>query len=300
MVTIGTIIPCHNRKNTTVKCLESLKKIPTGKFFLQIYLIDDGSTDGTAQTVENQFKSKVKVLKGDGNLFWTGAINKGINQAIKDGCDYIHLMNDDINFNENFLFELYKASKQYPKAIIGSITCDVHNPQQVVRGGILLTDKKTTPWEEIKDVQLEDIKKKSVYAVDSLSGRSVLISSETIRNIGYFDNKHFPHAFADFDYFFRAKKHGYQIMVAPDSIIYTEIEPKFAERLLSQPRMAAIFDLWFNKNFSGIMTLWYLSKWAGRYSYYLGYQVARRIKWTILILFCRPEKLRQKLYRPTK
>lgn len=300
MITIGTIIPCHNRKNTTINCLESLEKIPTEEFSMQIYLVDDGSTDGTTQAVEKQFKGKVKILVGDGNLFWTGAINKGIDQAIKDECDYIHLMNDDINFNENFLLELYQASKQYPKAIIGSIACNVHNPQQIVRGGIFLTDKKTTPWEEVKDVQLEDIKKKNFYAVDSLSGRSVLIPSKIIRNIGYFDNKHFPHAFADFDYFFRAKKHGYQIMVAPASIIYTEIDPKFAERLLSEPRMAAVFDLWFNKNFFGIMTLWHLSKWADQRSYYLGYQVARKIKWTILTLFCRPEKLRRKLYRQTK
>jgi GT2 family glycosyltransferase len=291
MVTVGTIIPCHNRKELTVNCISTLLEISKHNFCHRIYIVDDGSKDGTKEAIAKQFQDKVTVLEGDGNLFWTGAINMGIKKALSDGCNYIHLMNDDIKFNHDFLTKLMEAGQKNREAIIGSITCSIKKPSRVVRGGVLLTNRITQPWIEIKNLNIDEQSLKQCYDVDSLSGRSAVIPSKVFDSIGDFDCKRFPHSFADFDFFFRAKKNGFSISINPESIIYTEIEPKLLASLIKQPKSLAIKDLWFDRKYFSIITFLYLSKQAKYRFCFMTYLFAQRIKWTALILFCDKKRI---------
>ena len=69
---IYIIIPVHNRVNYTLKCLNSL--VNQTYTIFSIILIDDGSTDNTSSIVSNKFPN-VKILKGDGHLWWSGSVN---------------------------------------------------------------------------------------------------------------------------------------------------------------------------------------------------------------------------------
>ena len=80
---IHIIIPAYNRVTFTVNCLESIKRQVNYKD-LNIVLIDDGSTDNTFNIIKKKFP-KVKILKGTGFLFWTGAIDLGIKHVLKIG-----------------------------------------------------------------------------------------------------------------------------------------------------------------------------------------------------------------------
>lgn len=282
MLKVSTIIPCHNRKEITLKCLSSLRQIPCSEFQHFIYLVDDQSTDGTRESVQKQFHDQVTILDGNGSLFWTGAINMGIQKALNDQCDVIHLMNDDVIFDANFLKSLVQSVKVHSKTIFGSITCSIEDPSKVVRGGVFLTDYKIWPWVEIKGESIEDEKFKHIYHVDSLSGRSVCIPSVVFKKIGLFNQKKFPHNFADLDFFFRAKKYGFNVMINPGSLIYTDIEPKFIERLHNQSKINAIKDLWLDRKYFSIITFWHLSKHARHRFHYMAYIFSHRIKWTFL------------------
>ena len=65
---------CHNRREKTLRALASLREqvLPDGTA-LQVCLVDDGSTDGTGAAVAEQFP-EVKLLQGDGQLFWAGGM----------------------------------------------------------------------------------------------------------------------------------------------------------------------------------------------------------------------------------
>src|ERR1039458_788534 len=71
---IAVLITCHNRQPRTLKCLDILLKqdLPTG-LRLDIYLVDDGSSDGTSDAVREAFP-EVHVIPGDGSLFWSGGM----------------------------------------------------------------------------------------------------------------------------------------------------------------------------------------------------------------------------------
>ena len=70
MKTIAALITCFNRKEKTILCLTNLFKQPLlNNFELDVFLTDDGCTDGTAEAVGKMFP-QVHIIKGDGNLFW--------------------------------------------------------------------------------------------------------------------------------------------------------------------------------------------------------------------------------------
>jgi GT2 family glycosyltransferase len=72
---IFIVIPVHNRRDFTRECLLSLRK-QTYKNF-KVIIVDDGSMDGTGDMIEKDFPEVIP-LKGDGELWWTGATNMGV------------------------------------------------------------------------------------------------------------------------------------------------------------------------------------------------------------------------------
>jgi len=66
------IIPVHNRKSLTLACLENLKTNGDLQKY-QVIVVDDGSCDRTSEEVTANYP-EATILKGDGNLWWTGAI----------------------------------------------------------------------------------------------------------------------------------------------------------------------------------------------------------------------------------
>ena len=73
-ISIATIITCHNRKEKTLTCLENLmNQEAVGGIDLKVYLVDDGSTDGTGDMVKQSFPH-VNMLQGDGTLYWNGGM----------------------------------------------------------------------------------------------------------------------------------------------------------------------------------------------------------------------------------
>lgn len=78
MSKLSIIIPCYNEEKTVGLVIERLLKIPFTGLEVEIIVVNDGSTDGTA-VVLNDFSSRVKVL----NL----AKNSGKGSAVKAGLD---------------------------------------------------------------------------------------------------------------------------------------------------------------------------------------------------------------------
>ena len=78
------IIPVFNSRQITLNCLTLLHSQTYNKY--SIIIVDDGSTDGTYQAIKEQFPN-VTVLKGDGNLWWAGAVNFALNEILKFASD---------------------------------------------------------------------------------------------------------------------------------------------------------------------------------------------------------------------
>jgi len=80
---IAILMTCHNRRETTLSCLKAVfKQVLPESVTFNVFLVDDGSTDGTGDAVRSYYPS-VAVLEGDGSLFWNRGMRKAFAEAME-------------------------------------------------------------------------------------------------------------------------------------------------------------------------------------------------------------------------
>ena len=127
------IIPVHNRKALTLACLENLK-INSNLQKYQVIVVDDGSSDRTSEEVVANYP-EVIILKGDGNLWWTGAIKKGMEYAYEHGAEYLIWLNDDCLVESHTFDDLVSFCRIHVDSVIGCQGVDFKDHNRINFGG---------------------------------------------------------------------------------------------------------------------------------------------------------------------
>jgi GT2 family glycosyltransferase len=216
---IFIVIPVYNRKSVTRDCLLSLKRQSSRDF--KIIVIDDGSTDGTSQMISYEFP-EVILLKGDGELWWTGAVNKGIRYVLENcySSDYVLMLNDDLIVPIDYIESIERLATIFPDTLVGSVILDIRDQDTILSGGSRIN------WITAKRWILDTEKKRSLFPtgyyndVSTLTGRGVLIPTKVFRDIGLYNERHYKH-YGDVEFPKRAAKAGYKLIVSYDAIVYS-------------------------------------------------------------------------------
>jgi GT2 family glycosyltransferase len=225
-MTLAIILPVYNHLEYTKITLNelSVKLSSVGDGSFQIILIDDGSSDGTSDWVSLNF-SKVHILKGDGNLWWSGAVNKGAKYAFEElKADYILLWNNDITIEKNYFQTLISLLKENNHdTIIGSKIL-VSGQSDVIwsMGGYF--NPKTGKYGMYGYFEPDSDKYKDIMHADWLTGMGTIIPKQAVDKVGYWDNQNFPQYHGDSDFTYRAKLNGFKVIVVPSLIMYNVVE----------------------------------------------------------------------------
>lgn len=224
MPTFGITIPVRNRKAFTTAILQQLtdqvaQQVSANRLQpsdVQIVVVDDGSTDGTPELIESRFP-QVHLLRGDGELWWTGAIAQAMTYVIDTlGCDHILWLNDDITLADDFIAQIVQhCPPADSKTLIGGIICDQQHPDWVVFGGVIASRL-------INDIRQFE---QPVLKVDTLNGNIALLPARIVRDIGLPDTQRFRHYGGDFEYICRAKRNGYTAQLSSLLQATTEYRP---------------------------------------------------------------------------
>ena len=222
---IYIIIPIHNRKHFTRECLLSLRK-QTFKNF-KVIVVDDGSTDGTGEMIEEEFPDVI-LLKGDGNLWWTGATNMGVEYALAqaDQDDYILTLNNDTVVRRDYIQMLLNSASKYPGSLIGSISVSDEDESVVVDAGVRI-NWLTAKYTNLADGRsYNDILREGslIQKVDVLTGRGTLIPIEAFREVGLYDFKNLPHYGADYEFSRRANMNGYKLLIHYEAVVVSNVK----------------------------------------------------------------------------
>jgi glycosyltransferase involved in cell wall biosynthesis len=250
---IYIIIPVHNRKNTTLKCLENLQKSgDVQKYY--IVVVDDGSTDGTSQAIQSLYP-EVTILQGDGNLWWTGGIKKGMEYAYQQGAEYFIWLNDDCLVTEKTLSDSIEFCKKNPNSIVGCQGFEEKDNTILAFGG------KYKTW---KGYPLIKFPENCVTSCDLLSGNLVCFSREVIIKIGYPEPNELPHYGSDALYLIRARKAKFNIFVDTRNTvtnIFSEARLSPTGWLLKEGEVLAILKLFFVPHSNLHWRIWFLLYW---------------------------------------
>jgi GT2 family glycosyltransferase len=110
-VRITAIVTSFNRKPATLACLGELQDFAPERVCLTTFVVDDASTDGTAEAVRLNFPAAV-LLEGNGCDYWAASVLRALEQiAIGPEPEYIVLVNDDFRLQPDAIERLLKAAQ---------------------------------------------------------------------------------------------------------------------------------------------------------------------------------------------
>lgn len=214
---VHVIIPTHNRQALAERCLGCVFA-QTAIDSMTVTVVDDGSTDGTDGMLAEKFPA-VRVLQGDGNLWWTGAVAKALDTLRRDFADrdFFLLVNDDTLLRADTVAALARVSEVNGRAGVAPVAVDAATGRAISTGwapgsGLILND--------LDKLHAAMAEQNGLFEVKTLFGRCSLFPVEILDRAGNYDAAAFPHYYGDADFCLRAGKEGFRFFVTDA----TEIE----------------------------------------------------------------------------
>lgn len=201
-VKVAVLLTCYNRKEKTIACLKSLANQNPG-YDLRFVVTDDNSSDGTVSALQESGLT-VKILSGDGNLFWNGGMRKAISYALQknDWYDYVMLVNDDVLFYPGIVDLLYHRLMENEGEVVVGSTEDTAG--RTSYGGVICLSRHFAKF------RLQEPTENPVFC-DTFNCNCVFMSKEIFFQAGNLD-KHYTHSMGDYDYGMKLVRKGLRII----------------------------------------------------------------------------------------
>lgn len=198
------LMPVHNRKEITLNFVRLLKK-QTYKNFILI-LIDDGSTDGTAELVEEELSNLV-VIKGSGNWWWAGSLQQGYKWLKKNkinGKDVVLIVNDDTHIDADFINNGLAVLRNSPKTLLTAMGYNIKTGAPQDTGGYRMN------WENLEFIEVNQLTE-----MNCSSTRGLMMRVQDLMDTKGFRPRLIPHYLSDLEFTMRAQKLGKRLMIHP-------------------------------------------------------------------------------------
>lgn len=205
---IAIIMTCHNRRDMTLRCLSSVKAQETESRSLDLFVTDDGCTDGTPDAIMKLWPNAT-VIRGTGSLYWAAGMALAERVALRTAPDYIFWLNDDTFLEGDAIDRLMSTARHYIGAIIVGATVDPLTGERTYGGRL----RPSWHPQRFTPLPISDRPQRA----DTFNGNVVLIPWKARQKVGPIDGK-FPHAYADDDYGLRATAIGIRIIQTPGAV----------------------------------------------------------------------------------
>jgi GT2 family glycosyltransferase len=230
VITVG-----YNHRHFLADCVRALERAAAG-VQARLILVDNASSDGTAEFVRQE------LLLGDGkatkggmpclfldnkdNKGFAGGNNQAMEIALKDGDEFVYLLNPDTEAEPGFLAKAVEVMRQYHSTGIVQSLLRLHPKKELVNTwgneihflgfgyaggeGVALDAPETKEKLKIRDV---------AYA----SGAGMLVRTALLKEIGMLDEELFAYH-EDLEFSWRARLAGHRVLLAPESVVFHKYE----------------------------------------------------------------------------
>jgi len=217
---IAVVIVNWNGRSLLDSCLGSiLEQSPPPE---RIFLVDNGSTDGSAEHVRSAWPA-VSVLESGSNLGFAGGNNVGIRTALTAGADLILLLNNDAQLLPGALEALVSALER------GGPRVSAAAPKILYRSAphiIWAAGGRFDWWRGVVVDRGSNQRDAGQYdrpeEVPSATACCLLVRSEVFREIGLLDQDYFMY-FEDADFSARLNRASHTISYQPQARVLHDV-----------------------------------------------------------------------------
>ncbi len=207
------VIPTFNRWDEARVSLQCISQSTYRNF--RVLLIEDACSDGTVEKCRAEFP-EVEILHGNGDLWWSGAINMGTQHALERGAELVMWINDDVRVEPETIGHLVA-------------TVERNGPRSIACARIKLTDSSAPEWRggpppwhpEFNGRKSNEVPAQGDVPIEHPpGGQGVVIPAQCVREIGQIDVRNFPHYWADHDFHYRAMRAGYKYFITAEAVVW--------------------------------------------------------------------------------
>ncbi|MGI4734728.1 MAG: glycosyltransferase [Janthinobacterium lividum] len=204
METVAAVVVTYNRLADLKKCLVTLRE--QTRLLDAIFVINNGSTDGTAEWLATQPGLTVITQS---NLGGAGGFAKGIDVAYQAGHTWLWCMDDDCLAAADALERLLNSPNLGP-CIKNSMSVSVNSRDELA----FFVERPNKSYRKVSDMTGVDL----VYGV-AFFFNGTLVHSEVVKAIGIPDKTLFIWG-DEVEYMTRAQKMGFPVVTVPSSVFY--------------------------------------------------------------------------------
>lgn len=230
MPNLSVIIPSYNTKKVTEQCLNFLlKSLRTENLSWEIIVVDNASSDGTAESIKYKVSSikNLKIIANKENLGFAKANNQGLKVA---KGKYILFLNSDVIVEKVNFKRLLNYLDSRPEVGVCTVRVDLagngidpasHRGFPTIWNSFCyllkleaLLGRLPLIGDFFGGYHLTSKDLKTIHEIDSPSGSFYLSRKKLLDKVAGFDEDYFMYG-EDIDLSYRIKKLGYKILYYP-------------------------------------------------------------------------------------
>lgn len=216
---IAVVIVNYNKCELLLKCLEHVnlfENVPE-----TIIVVDNNSCDNSVAAVKEKYRNVI-LIENKSNIGGAAGFNCGIKRALETECEYVYLMDNDVEPERNALEELLKALRLYENAAAaGSKGFYCFDRSVIWQAGCMFS------WLLQVKIHRENGRKDSekhnrIESVDYMPAFSLLVRRSAICDVGLMDERFYIYM-DDADWCFRMRENNWKILYVPSSKVYHHV-----------------------------------------------------------------------------
>lgn len=227
MKDVAIVICNYNKAEYLRECLVSISNAEFGNYSKDIIVVDNLSTDDSADMVEKDFPH-VLLIRNNENSGGAGGFAKGMQYALDNDYSYISLLDNDTKVEKNnFINLINHLNYDSSIGVAGSTILQMDNPQNIQEIGAMLDWENYVLKLNYKDFDIESQMVPEQIECDYVPACCLMTTRNVLKQAGIFDKDYFIYL-DDIDWCTRVKDLGYKIVSFKDSLVWHKGGAKIA------------------------------------------------------------------------
>jgi N-acetylglucosaminyl-diphospho-decaprenol L-rhamnosyltransferase len=274
MLDLGIIVTSYNTRDLLRTCLRSVyastRRRAEGDFTFEVCIVDDASSDGSAEMVAAEFP-QARLIANAKNVGYPSANNQGLRAfgfPESPIARFALLLNSDTELPLDALAQMLSFMAERPDA-------GVAGPKIVLHDGSLdLACRRSFPTPEVSFYRMVGLSRlfprsprfgrynltyldpDLVAEVDSVVGAFMLVRAATIAQVGLMDEQFFMYG-EDLDWAYRIKKAGWKIYYNPAVTVLHVKRASTRQNPRAQVEFYRAMEIFYRKHYAA-QTPWWL------------------------------------------